>query len=70
MLPPSSSTSCALHCRLKVQQGLLVDFSAFPKKFVDLLELCLVESGKENPKYARVVCTCALGLEILCIRRP
>ncbi|XP_013408706.2 spindle assembly abnormal protein 6 homolog [Lingula anatina] len=35
---------------LKVQQGLLVDFSAFPQRFVDLLELCLQEQHKESPK--------------------
>ena len=38
-------------CRLKSQQGLLVDFTAFPQKFIDLLELCLAESGKDRPKY-------------------
>ena len=42
---------CKLHVnRLKSQQGLLVDFCAFPQKFVDLLELCLNEEQRENPK--------------------
>ncbi|XP_078656679.1 spindle assembly abnormal protein 6 homolog [Branchiostoma floridae x Branchiostoma belcheri] len=36
---------------LKSQQGLLVDFGAFPQKFIDLLELCLQEEQKENPKF-------------------
>ncbi|XP_065906289.1 spindle assembly abnormal protein 6 homolog isoform X2 [Dysidea avara] len=36
---------------LKSQQGLLVDFAAFPQKFIDLLELCLAESGKDRPKF-------------------
>ena len=36
---------------LKSQQGLLVDFSAFPQKFIDLLQLCLSEAGKDSPKY-------------------
>lgn len=36
--------------RLKSQQGLLVDFSSFPQKFIDLLELCIAETGKEDPK--------------------
>ena len=36
--------------RLKSQQGLLVDFSAFPQKFIDLLELCIAETGKTSPK--------------------
>ncbi|KAK2556738.1 Spindle assembly abnormal protein 6-like protein [Acropora cervicornis] len=43
---------CKLHVnRLKSQQGLLVDFCAFPQKFVDLLELCLNEEQRENPKF-------------------
>ncbi|XP_002738317.1 spindle assembly abnormal protein 6 homolog [Saccoglossus kowalevskii] len=36
---------------LKAQQGLLVDFSAFPQKFIDLLQLCLEEESKESPKF-------------------
>ncbi|GFO03271.1 spindle assembly abnormal protein 6-like protein [Plakobranchus ocellatus] len=36
---------------LKMQQGLLVDFASFPQKFVDLLDMCLKESSKENPKF-------------------
>ncbi|GFS17218.1 spindle assembly abnormal protein 6-like protein [Elysia marginata] len=36
---------------LKMQQGLLVDFTSFPQKFVDLLEMCLKESNKDNPKF-------------------
>lgn len=36
---------------LKSQQGLLVDFSAFPQKFIDLLQLCLSEAGKDSPKF-------------------
>lgn len=55
--PPSS-----LHPhRLKVQQGLLVDFAAFPQKFIDLLELCITESSKEKPKYVQVQTTCTGG---------
>ena len=38
-------------CSLKTQQGLLVDFGAFPRKFIDLLELCLQEKDRDNPKY-------------------
>lgn len=37
-------------CSLKTQQGLLVDFAAFPQKFVDLLEMCIREEHKEMPK--------------------
>ncbi|XP_032243131.2 spindle assembly abnormal protein 6 homolog [Nematostella vectensis] len=36
---------------LKSQQGLLVDFGAFPQKFVGLLEMCLSEEQKEVPKF-------------------
>ena len=36
--------------RLKTQQGLLVDFCAFPQKFVDLLELCRDEEQRDHPK--------------------
>ncbi|KAH3730971.1 spindle assembly abnormal protein 6 homolog [Dreissena polymorpha] len=36
---------------LKMQQGLLVDFGAFPQKFIDLLEMCLKEEQKEVPKF-------------------
>lgn len=36
--------------RVKSQQGLLVDFCAFPQKFVDLLELCCNEEQHDSPK--------------------
>ncbi|XP_072500205.1 spindle assembly abnormal protein 6 homolog isoform X1 [Notamacropus eugenii] len=36
---------------LKLQQGLLVDFSAFPQKFIDLLQQCTQEQGKEIPRF-------------------
>ncbi|MBN3288522.1 SAS6 protein, partial [Polyodon spathula] len=36
---------------LKVQQGLLVDFSAFPQKFIDLLHQCIQEQDKDNPRF-------------------
>lgn len=42
--------SFLLMCRLKSQQGLLVDFCAFPQKFVDLLELCRDEEQRDSPK--------------------
>ncbi|XP_071811056.1 uncharacterized protein [Apostichopus japonicus] len=36
---------------LKNQQGLLIDFTAFPHKLMELLELCLEQQGKESPKF-------------------
>ncbi|GBM46876.1 Spindle assembly abnormal protein 6 [Araneus ventricosus] len=36
---------------LKTSQGLLVDFSAFPQKFIDLIEVCLAEENKPQPKF-------------------
>ncbi|XP_065834488.1 spindle assembly abnormal protein 6 homolog [Oscarella lobularis] len=36
---------------LKSQQGLLVDFSAFPNKFTDLLELCRNNETEREPKF-------------------
>ncbi|NXX87210.1 SAS6 protein, partial [Urocolius indicus] len=36
---------------LKSQQGLLVDFSAFPQKFIDLLQQCIQEQNKDTPRF-------------------
>ncbi|XP_054940394.1 spindle assembly abnormal protein 6 homolog isoform X1 [Physeter macrocephalus] len=36
---------------LKFQQGLLIDFSAFPQKFIDLLQQCTEEHAKEIPRF-------------------
>nr|XP_055072842.1 spindle assembly abnormal protein 6 homolog isoform X1 [Misgurnus anguillicaudatus] len=36
---------------LKVQQGLLIDFTSFPQKFIDLLEQCISEQNKETPRF-------------------
>ncbi|XP_071076556.1 spindle assembly abnormal protein 6 homolog isoform X2 [Desmodus rotundus] len=36
---------------LKFQQGLLVDFLAFPQKFIDLLQQCTQEQAKETPRF-------------------
>ncbi|KAM4871547.1 spindle assembly abnormal protein 6 homolog [Thomomys bottae] len=36
---------------LKFQQGLLVDFLAFPQKFIDLLQQCTQEHTKEIPRF-------------------
>ncbi|MBN3295395.1 SAS6 protein, partial [Amia calva] len=36
---------------LKCQQGLLVEFSAFPQRFIDLLQQCITEQAKETPRF-------------------
>nr|CAH0111877.1 unnamed protein product [Daphnia galeata] len=36
---------------LKSQQGLLIDFSSFPSKFVQLVERCVAEYQTESPKF-------------------
>lgn len=35
---------------LKSQQGLLIDFSTFPSKFVQLVERCVIEHQSDVPK--------------------
>ncbi|XP_030646972.1 spindle assembly abnormal protein 6 homolog [Chanos chanos] len=36
---------------LKIQQGLLIDFTSFPQKFIDLLNQCISEQEKDNPRF-------------------
>ncbi|KAI4901475.1 hypothetical protein NFI96_020149, partial [Prochilodus magdalenae] len=36
---------------LKVQQGLLIDFTSFPQKFIDLLDQCISEQDKDYPRF-------------------
>ncbi|XP_060088242.1 spindle assembly abnormal protein 6 homolog [Heteronotia binoei] len=36
---------------LKLQQSLLVDFSAFPQRFIDLLQQCIEEQNKDIPRF-------------------
>ncbi|XP_053323634.1 spindle assembly abnormal protein 6 homolog isoform X1 [Spea bombifrons] len=36
---------------LKNQQGLLVEFSSFPQRFIDLLEQCIAEQDKTVPRF-------------------
>ncbi|XP_047141307.1 spindle assembly abnormal protein 6 homolog isoform X1 [Hydra vulgaris] len=37
---------------LKNEQGLLIDFNSFPKKFIDLLELCIAEQSNSLPRFS------------------
>ncbi len=50
-------------CSLKIQQGLLVDFTEFPQSVIGLLQSVLAEEHKEMPKSVRIcvcVCVCVL----------
>uniref|UniRef100_A0AAV2KWT3 Spindle assembly abnormal protein 6 homolog n=1 Tax=Knipowitschia caucasica TaxID=637954 RepID=A0AAV2KWT3_KNICA len=42
---------------LKVQQGLLVDFSSFPQKFIELLNLCHSEQDANCPRFLLQLCS-------------
>lgn len=48
---------------LKLQQGLLVDFLAFPQKFIDLLQQCMQEHAKETPRFLLQLLSSATLLE-------
>ncbi|NXC49700.1 SAS6 protein, partial [Penelope pileata] len=48
---------------LKSQQGLLVDFSAFPQKFIDLLQQCIHEQDKDIPRFLLQIVSTASVLD-------
>ncbi|NXG23760.1 SAS6 protein, partial [Grallaria varia] len=48
---------------LKSQQGLLVDFSAFPQKFIDLLQQCIQEQNKDTPRFLLQLISSAPALD-------
>uniref|UniRef100_A0A674JCU2 Spindle assembly abnormal protein 6 homolog n=1 Tax=Terrapene triunguis TaxID=2587831 RepID=A0A674JCU2_9SAUR len=50
---------------LKSQQGLLVDFSAFSQKFIDLLEQCILEQGKQVPRFLIQLVTSSPALDCM-----
>uniref|UniRef100_A0A8C3S3F9 Spindle assembly abnormal protein 6 homolog n=1 Tax=Chelydra serpentina TaxID=8475 RepID=A0A8C3S3F9_CHESE len=50
---------------LKSQQGLLVDFSAFPQKFIDLLEQCILEQRKQVPRFLIQLVTSSPALDCM-----
>uniref|UniRef100_A0A8C8RUK4 Spindle assembly abnormal protein 6 homolog n=1 Tax=Pelusios castaneus TaxID=367368 RepID=A0A8C8RUK4_9SAUR len=50
---------------LKNQQGLLVDFSAFPQKFINLLEQCILEQGKQVPRFLIQLVTSSPALDCM-----
>lgn len=61
-----SHTACYL-TRLKAQQGLLVDFHAFPQKFIELLKLCITESTVDSPKWANPPCVVVQCMQVTCV---
>lgn len=40
---------------LKVEQSILVDFTQFPDKFIELLEECIASRGEESPRFLAVL---------------
>ncbi|NXD24908.1 SAS6 protein, partial [Spelaeornis formosus] len=48
---------------LKSQQGLLVDFSAFPQKFIDLLQQCIQEQNNDIPRFLLQLVSSAPALD-------
>ncbi|KAM4709270.1 spindle assembly abnormal protein 6 homolog [Discoglossus pictus] len=50
---------------LKNQQGLLVEFSSFPQRFIDLLEQCLMEQDKSVPRFLLQLLTSSNGLDCM-----
>ncbi|KYO19539.1 spindle assembly abnormal protein 6 homolog isoform X1 [Alligator mississippiensis] len=48
---------------LKFQQGLLVDFSAFPQRFIDLLQQCIQEQNKDIPRFLLQLVSSASALD-------
>uniref|UniRef100_A0A8C8RUR7 Spindle assembly abnormal protein 6 homolog n=1 Tax=Pelusios castaneus TaxID=367368 RepID=A0A8C8RUR7_9SAUR len=56
---------CSEWSNLKNQQGLLVDFSAFPQKFINLLEQCILEQGKQVPRFLIQLVTSSPALDCM-----
>ncbi|KAG9486865.1 hypothetical protein GDO78_006975 [Eleutherodactylus coqui] len=50
---------------LKNQQGLLVEYSAFPQRFIQLLEQCIAEQDKNIPRFLLQLLTSSNGLDCL-----
>ncbi|XP_075048022.1 spindle assembly abnormal protein 6 homolog [Mixophyes fleayi] len=50
---------------LKNQQGLLVEFSAFPQRFIDLLEQCISEQDKTVPRFLLQLLTSSNGMDCM-----
>ncbi|XP_075455679.1 spindle assembly abnormal protein 6 homolog isoform X1 [Ascaphus truei] len=50
---------------LKNQQGLLVEFSAFPQRFIDLFEQCISEQDKAVPRFLLQLLTSSNALDCM-----
>ncbi|XP_040276235.1 spindle assembly abnormal protein 6 homolog [Bufo bufo] len=50
---------------LKNQQGLLVEYSAFPQRFIELLEQCISEQEKSVPRFLLQLLTSSSGLDCM-----
>lgn len=50
---------------LKNQQGLLVEYSAFPQRFIELLEQCIAEQDKTVPRFLLQLLTSSNGLDCM-----
>ncbi|XP_078252265.1 spindle assembly abnormal protein 6 homolog isoform X2 [Rhinoraja longicauda] len=48
---------------LKNQQGLLVEFSAFPQRFIELLDQCIQEQSKDVPRFTLQLVTQSPALD-------
>ncbi|XP_072927664.1 spindle assembly abnormal protein 6 homolog isoform X1 [Hemitrygon akajei] len=48
---------------LKNQQGLLVEFSAFPQRFIELLDQCIQEQNKDVPRFTLQLVTQSPALD-------
>ncbi|XP_069817812.1 spindle assembly abnormal protein 6 homolog isoform X2 [Dendropsophus ebraccatus] len=50
---------------LKSQQGLLVEYSAFPQRFIELLEQCIFQQDKTVPRFLLQLLTSSNGLDCM-----
>ncbi|XP_075119490.1 spindle assembly abnormal protein 6 homolog [Leptodactylus fuscus] len=50
---------------LKSQQGLLVEYSTFPQRFIELLDQCIAEQDKTVPRFLLQLLTSSNGLDCL-----
>jgi spindle assembly abnormal protein 6 len=49
---------------LKTDQSILVDFSEFPAKFMELLQCCVSASTDDSPKFGSSLINCGEGAHL------